>query len=122
MLVLDLMEANIHSNKSMPNIIKQKNDDYPANTGRDISDYYCNKESIREQQYKRSSYIDQMEMDEIMTYAYSSDENDYMNQTRNMKDSEDDSLGIVDNISIRVFYQLPPKYMMILLSTYEQGK
>ena len=105
MLVLGLMEANIPSNKSMPNIIKQKNDDYPANTGRVISDYYCNKESIREQQYKRSSYIDQMEMDEIMTYAYSSDENDYMHQTRNMKDSEDDSLGNVYNILIYVFHQ-----------------
>ena len=99
------MEANIHSNKSMPNLVRQRNRDYPANTGRDISDYYCNKESIREQQYKRSSYIDQMEMDEIMTYAYSSDENDYMNQTRNMKDSEDDSLGNVDNILIYVSHQ-----------------
>ena len=115
------MEANIHSNKSMPNIIKQKNDDYPTNTARHISDYYCNKESIREHQYKRSSYIDQMEMDEIMTYAYSSDENDYMNQTRNMKDSEDDSLGKVYNILISVFHQFT-WYIMILLSTYEQEK
>ena len=105
MLVLDLMETNIHSNKSRPNIITHKNYDYAASTVKDISDYYCNKESIREQKYKRSSYIDQMEMDEIMTYAYSSDENDYMNQTRNMKDSEDDSLGKVYNILICVFHQ-----------------
>ena len=121
-LVLDFMETNIHSNKSMPNLVRQRNRDYPANTGRDISDYYCNKESIREQQYKRSSYIDQMEMDEIMTYAYSSDENDYMNQTRNMKDSEDDSLGNVDNIFNSCILSIFSKYMMILLSTYEQGK
>ena len=96
------METNIHFDKSMPNINKPKTYDYPANTARHISDYYCNKESIREQQYKRSSYIDQMEMDEIMTYAYSSDENDYMNQTRNSKDSEDDSLGNVHNTLICV--------------------
>ena len=58
-----------------------------------LSKYYFNKESLREK-FQRS-YMNQMEMDEIMTYAYSSDENDYMNQSPNTKDSDDDSLGIL---------------------------
>ena len=36
-----------------------------------------------------------MELDEIMTYAYSSDENDYINKSPFIKDSDDDSLGKV---------------------------
>ena len=57
-----------------------------------LNKYYCNKESLREKHH--SSYINRIEMDEIMTYAYSSDENDYINQSTNIKDSDDDSLGI----------------------------
>ena len=58
-----------------------------------LSKYYCNKESLREKHQR--SYINRIEMDEIMTYAYSSDDqNDYVNQSPNIKDSDDDSLGI----------------------------
>ena len=57
-----------------------------------LSKYYCNKESLREKHQR--SYLNRIEMDEIMTYAYSSDENDYINQSPNLKDSDDDSLGI----------------------------
>ena len=56
-----------------------------------LSKYYCNQESIREK--NRSSYLSQIEMDEIMTYAYSSDENDYNTNRTNTKDSDEDSLG-----------------------------
>ena len=42
-----------------------------------------------------------MEMDEIMTYAYSSDENDFSIERPNPKDSDDDSLG--KNLSLNIF-------------------
>ena len=55
--------------------------------------YYGNKESVREEHHK--TYVNSMELDEIMTYAYSSDENDYINKSPFIKDSDDDSLGKV---------------------------
>ena len=42
-----------------------------------------------------------MEMDEIMTYAYSSDENDFSIERTYPKDSDDDSLG--KNLSLNTF-------------------
>ena len=80
----------IYGNRSLPNISSNKKDK-KSNEGRNLSKYYCNKESIREKQHR--SYINQMEMDEIMTYTYSSDEIDALNEDIT-KDSDDDSLGI----------------------------
>ena len=56
-----------------------------------VSNYYCNKESIRET-FQRS-YMNQMQMDEILTYAYSSDENNYQPENHNTEDTDCDSLG-----------------------------
>ena len=78
-----------YGNRSLPNISNNKNNK-KSNEAKSLSNYYCNKESIREKQHR--SYINQMEMDEIMTYTYSSDEIDALNEDIT-KDSDDDSLG-----------------------------
>ena len=80
----------------MPNISNNKNNKN-SNEAKSLSNYYCNKESIREKHHR--FYINQMEMDEIMTYTYSSDEIDALNEDIT-KDSDDDSLGMEYMIQI----------------------
>ena len=75
--------ADVSSNKNTMNCID----------GTSISKFYCNKESIREKCQR--SYVNQIELDEIMTYAYSSDDNEHSGQSNKIKDSDEDSLGNV---------------------------
>ena len=89
--MIDIDTGVIYSNQSLPNISTNKKNKH-INEIEKLKKYYCNKESIREKQHR--SYINQMEMDEIMTYAYSSDEIDVLNEEVNNKDSDNDSLGI----------------------------
>ena len=89
-LSIDIDSRIIYGNQSLPNISNNKKNKNSIDQDT-LNKYYCHKESIREKQHR--SYINQMEMDEIMTYAYSSDENDFSNERTNPKDSDDDSLG-----------------------------
>ena len=85
--LIDMDTGMIYGHQSLPNISKNKK----GNEAKNLSNYYFNKESIREKQHR--SYINQMEMDEIMTYAYSSEDIDALNETVYNKDSDEDSLG-----------------------------
>ena len=93
--LIDMDTGMIYGHRSLPNISKNKTNKN-GNEAKNLSNYYFNKESIREKQHR--SYINQMEMDEIMTYAYSSDDIDVLNETVNPKDSDDDSLGNIIKI------------------------
>ena len=88
--LIDMDTGMIYGHQSLPNISKNKKNKN-ANEAKNLSNYYFNKESIREEQHR--SYVNQMEMDEIMTYTYSSEDIDALNETVYNKDSDDDSLG-----------------------------
>ena len=89
-IFIDLDHNHVYANHSLVDVSSRKNS-MNCIDETSLSKYYCNKESIRET-FQRS-YINQIEMDEIMTYAYSSDDNDYKYRSHTMKDSDEDSLG-----------------------------